>query len=102
MKKITAAVIFALLTCFAGNINAQDDAIALSPFSRIVASPHVNVILEKGEKESVRIVYNNIPKSSVNVIVRNKKLRIYLDHAKIIEKQVRRYGDDKYRGKSGI
>jgi hypothetical protein len=60
------------------------------------------VILTKGDRESVRITCNNIPKQNVHIVVKSHKLKIYLDHAKIIEKQVRRQGDEDYRGKRGI
>ncbi len=101
MKKLS---VFLLFVFSAGFLAAQDqtEEIVVSAFSKVVASPRVNVILEKGDKESVRILYNKIPKGNVNVSVRGGKLKIYLDHAKIIEKQVRRYGDDNHKGKHGI
>ncbi len=100
MKKLFLVLLFASST---GCLVAQDQSEEMSvpTFSKVVASPRVNVILEKGDKESVRILYNRVPKSNVNVSVRGGKLKIYLDHAKVIEKQVRRYGEDQ-KGKHGI
>ncbi len=83
------------------NTGVPDKAIALMPFSKIIASPRVNVILARGDKESVRIIYNAIPKNKVNIMVKGNTLRIYLDHARVVEKQVRRY-DDHYQGKTGL
>jgi hypothetical protein len=101
MKTLSIALFF---TFSAGFLAAQDqtEEISVSAFSKVVASPRVNVILEKGDKESVRILYNKVPKGNVNVSVHGGKLKIYLDHAKVIEKQVRRYGDDEHKGKHGI
>ena len=97
MKKITKIL---TLLIFAGSAAAQD-TISLQPFEKIIASPHVNVILEKGDKESIRIEYNDIPKNKVNVVVRGSKLKIYLDHARIVEKQVRLHREG-YSTKEGI
>ena len=83
------------------NKSASDKEIALMPFSKIIASPRVNVILTRGDRESVRIIYNAIPKNKVNVIVKGNTLRIYLDHARVVEKQVRRY-DDHFHGNTGL
>jgi Putative auto-transporter adhesin, head GIN domain len=88
MKNIFKTVILAASGLLSGLAQAQE-SIPLSTFGKIVASPRVNVILEKGDRESIRIVYNDIPKNKVNVIVKNNKLRIYLDHAKVTERQVR-------------
>ncbi len=65
------------------------ESIEVGSFEKIIASPRVNVILEKGDKESVKILYNQIPKIKVNVMVKGKTLRIYLDHAKVVEKQMK-------------
>ncbi|HWA35188.1 MAG TPA: DUF2807 domain-containing protein [Cyclobacteriaceae bacterium] len=101
MKKLSFVLFFVFSV---GLLTAQDqsDEMPVSTFSKIVASPRVNVILEKGNKESVRILYNQIPKGNVNVKVRGGTLKIYLDHAKVVEKQVRLYGDEKRSGKHGI
>lgn len=65
---------------------AQTEPQALAPFDRIVASQFVNVILEKGENESIRLEYAGVNPEEVNVKVKRKKLHIYLDNAKLIEK----------------
>lgn len=72
---------------------SAQDSVKVKPFKKIIASPRVNLILEKGDKESVRILYNRIPKNKVNVVVKGNKLRIYLDHARLVEKQVRTYNN---------
>ncbi len=65
------------------------DLTPLKSFDKIITSPRVNLILEKGDKESVRFEYNDIPKNKVNVVVEGNKLKIFLDHARIVERQIR-------------
>lgn len=66
----------------------------LKPFEKIVASPRINLILEQGDRESVRVVYNNIDVDKINVLVKGNTLHIYLDGAKKIEPTVRSYDED--------
>jgi hypothetical protein len=58
----------------------------LKPFSRIVASPRINLILNKGDKESIRLVYHDVSKSKINIEVNRHTLAIYLDGARKVEK----------------
>jgi len=79
----TAIVLLALQFSF-----AQDQEISrdLKSFSKIVASPKVNLILEKGDQESIRLVYHNVSPDKINIQVKGNTLRIYLDDAKVTEK----------------
>jgi hypothetical protein len=83
MKKCLLFLIFlsTALSSFAQEI--QKD---LRPFTRIVASPRINVILEKGDRESIRLVYNNVEETKINIDVNRRTLRIYLDNARKVEK----------------
>ncbi|MEP2667611.1 MAG: DUF2807 domain-containing protein [Cyclobacteriaceae bacterium] len=72
-------------------LQAQSEEMSLDAFDRIVASQYVSVILEKGEKESIRLVYSNVDPEVVNVKVRRKKLHIYLDDAMLVGKQDKYY-----------
>jgi Putative auto-transporter adhesin, head GIN domain len=88
MKKltiITLIIVFAL----SSHLMAQEQQKPLFHFTKIVASPRVNVILQKGDKESIRMVYSNIDAGKVNIKVRGNTLRIYLDHARVTERQER-------------
>jgi hypothetical protein len=58
----------------------------LRPFNRIVASPRVNLILKKGDKESIRLVYHDVSKSKINIEVNRRTLAIYLEGARKVEK----------------
>lgn len=100
MKKITLpalAAFFSIVTTFL----AQGQQKPLPHFTRIVASPRVNVILQKGDKESIRMVYSNVDEGKLNVKVRGNTLRIFLDHARVTERQERIFVDG-YRQKHSI
>jgi len=79
--------------------HAQEIEKNLKHFNRIVASPRVHVILEKGDTESIRVVYNNVSASKVNIDVAGRTLRIYLDNARKIEPMKRKAYDS--RGREG-
>ncbi|MEJ0057935.1 MAG: DUF2807 domain-containing protein [Bacteroidota bacterium] len=87
MKKALKSLIVAIVSSLPVLSYAQE-TITLNSFEKIIASPHVNLILAKGDKESIRFEYNDIPQNKVNVVVKGNKLRIYLDHARITERQV--------------
>ncbi len=88
MKKMFISGILVLAASFA-TAQDQDQPQSLRHFTKIVASPHINVVLQKGDRESIRLVCNNISPEKVNVRVTGKRLRIYLDHAQVVERQER-------------
>jgi hypothetical protein len=61
----------------------------LKHFTRVVASPRVNVVLIQGEHESIRIRYENLQPGSINAKVTGNTLRIYLNDARKIEPTAR-------------
>lgn len=65
---------------------AQEIQKELLPFSKIIASPKVNLILKKGDKEDIRVVYNDVSKGKINILVKGKTLHIFLDEARRVEK----------------
>lgn len=71
--------------CFTVSAFGQEIKKELRPFNGIVASPRINVILEKGDQESVRVIYNNVDPEKINIDVTGKTLRIYLDKARKVE-----------------
>lgn len=88
MKRI--AVI--LIVLFIVNIsNAQEFKKDLPSFDQIVVSPKINLILEAGDRESIRVQYARIDEGKINIEVTNGKLHLYLDNARIFEKQERTY-----------
>lgn len=77
---------FGLLVFSAQLSVAQEINRDLKSFSKIIASPRVNLILEKGEEESIRLIYTNVSPDRINIKVKGKTLHVYLDDAKVIEK----------------
>jgi len=83
MKHFTLFIAGVLI---AAGLQAQEISKDLKPFRKIVASPRINVILQKGDAESIRVVYDGVSKSKINVEVYRKTLSIYLDNARKVEK----------------
>ena len=76
-----------LLVASASTSYAQQISKPLNSFHKVVVSPRVNLILEKGDAESVRLVYENVTPDKINIEVSHQTLRIYLDDAKVTERQ---------------
>ncbi len=79
-------LVFGLLVLSAQLSVAQEITRSLKSFSKIIASPRVNLILEQGEEESIRLTYTNVSPDRINIKVQGKTLHVYLDDAKVIEK----------------
>ena len=97
-KTILTFFLFALICTTTQAQNQQAVEKKLKSFTRIIASPHINLILRKGETESIRIATDNVSRSKINIEVTRKTLHIYLDGARKIEKQ-ERHGN--HRGTHG-
>lgn len=89
MKQIT--ITLAALCLGISISNAQEFKKDLASFDQIVVSPKINLILEEGDRESVRVQYARIDEGKINIEVNNGKLHLYLDNARIVEKQERTY-----------
>lgn len=94
MRKIL--LVFAS-TCITFLASGQEINKDLTHFTRVIASPRVNLILTKGNIESVRLVYNNVNESKINIDVTGKTLRIYLDNARKYEKTLPEKNEDGVR-----
>ncbi|NJM25124.1 MAG: DUF2807 domain-containing protein [Bacteroidia bacterium] len=91
MKKLLLLVAVACL--FAAPTLAQEIEKELRTFDKIVASPRINVVLKQGDQESIRLVYSSVSREKINIEVKNKTLRIYLEDARINEPTKRISGD---------
>lgn len=80
-----SSLLFAFL-CFVVTAFAQEIQKDLKSFSKIIASPRVNLILKKGDRESIRLVYRDVNASKINIEVHGKTLSIFLDQARKVEK----------------
>jgi hypothetical protein len=61
----------------------------LKSFNKIVASPRINLILQHGQQENIRLVYSDVNPDKINIEVKGNTLRIYLDDARVVEKTTR-------------
>jgi len=97
MKRIAIT----LITLFIGIgiSTAQEFNKDLPSFDQIVVSPKINLILEEGDRESIRVQYARVDEEKINVEVNNGKLHLYLDNARIVEKQER---TDDYNSRMSI
>lgn len=68
---------------------AQEINRDLKSFRKVIVSPRINLVLEKGDQESIRVVYSNVPADKINITIQNNTLRVYLDDAKVNEKTER-------------
>ena len=94
MKILTLVFTGLILTT---TLSAQEINKELKSFHRVVVSPHVNLVLQKGTKESIRLVYDRVTADKINIEVKNKTLRVYLDDARVAEK-TERISDHEKRG----
>ncbi len=95
MKKQSLLLLIIISSC--ASTFAQEEY-SLGRFTKIIASPHINVFLKKGNKESIKLVYSGIEPEKMNVVVHGNKLSLYLDNARIIERN--RYTSNLYNGAS--
>lgn len=100
MKKIAHYLIFTALVAGSTVCFAQEFEKKLSPFSRITVSPKINLILQKGDHESIRVTYSNVNPGKINIVVEGNKLNLYLDQARIVDKRERT--NDDYNSKTSI
>lgn len=96
MKKIAFSFVLAAITSLSF---AQEFEKELGSFDKIIVSPKINLILERGDHESIRIKSSNIEPGKINVEIINNKLHLYLDNARIVEKQER---TNEYHSKMSI
>ncbi len=92
MNKLIITTLFMATCLFAF---AQEEIVRkVHSFNKITVSPKISLVLQKGERESVRITYSNITSNKINVEVVGDKLRIYLDDARMFDKRERNYSEN--------
>jgi len=100
MKKIAQNLIITALLTTSSFGYSQEFEKKLSSFSKITVSPKINLILQQGSEESIRVTYSNINAGKINVEVEGNKLNLYLDQARIVDKRER--SNDDYNSKASI
>ncbi len=80
--------------------STQDNYQTLSSFEKIEIGPNIRAILEQGDQEDIRFELNGIHPDELHIDVQGKKLHVYLDKARHVEKQKNVY-DTGYKCKTG-
>ena len=78
-------ILIAIAACTTPLAFGQEIEQQLKHFTRIVASPRIHVILNKGHEAAIRVVYSDVSKNKINIQVTGKTLRVYLDGARKVE-----------------
>lgn len=84
-----------LITFTLPSLLAQEISRDLKSFRKIIVSPKINLILEQGESEHIRLKHSNVDADKINIKVQGHTLRIYLEDAKVTEKMYRVGGNQK-------
>jgi hypothetical protein len=96
MKQLSVLIALLITSISAICQEIQKD---LKPFTKIVASPRINLILQKGNTSNIRLVYDGVSKDKINMTVKGKTLQIFLDDARSVERTESGHG---HRGSHGI
>lgn len=100
MKKIFVSALILAVSCIA--FGQKEIIKNTAHFDKITVSPKINLTLIKGDKESIRIVYEGVSADQINIEVVSGKLRIYLDEARIVDKRKRTNTEENYHSKISI
>ncbi len=73
------------------SLNAQEMKKDLASFEKIIVSPKINLVLAKGDHENIRLVYDNVSLSQINVLITGKTLHLFLDHARVVDTRKKIY-----------
>ena len=102
MKKLyLKSLVLTLMILGLSNAFAQNKTYDVQSFDEVIISPHIEVIFEKADKQSVVIEDIDVSMDELNVEVKGKTLHIYLDDAKVYTKSEKVKYDD-YKGKHAI
>jgi len=58
----------------------------IGDFNRLIVSPHIDIVMVEGDEPSVMIEYENIDVHEIHVDQSGKTLKLFLEHARIVEK----------------
>ena len=85
-KTIIECFLFALMILGTSHLTAQKKTYDVGSFDEVIISPHIEVIFEKADKESVVIEDIDVSMDKLNVEVKGNTLHVYLDDAKVYTK----------------
>jgi hypothetical protein len=100
-RKIQSTLILCALVVGINLAFAQSKTYDVKSFDEVIISPHIEVVFEKAETQSVVIENIDVGYDKLNVEVKGKTLHIYLEDAKVYTKSKKIKSDD-YKGKHAI
>lgn len=68
------------------NSTAQIKKIEVDPFTKVIVSPHIEVVFQEGNREEVILQSISVPEEKFNIESSGKTLHLYLEGAKTITK----------------
>lgn len=80
---------------------SQEETVKVEPFNKVIISPHIQVIFQESDEESVVIQSNSEDRSKLNIEVNGKTLRIYLEDAKMVTK-TEKVDYEEWKGRESI
>lgn len=93
MKSINSILTLCLLLCLATITKAQDKKdYPVLPFNKLIVSPYINVVLQKGIEEKVEISRRRVDESDIHVDIDGQTLRIYLEGSRLTPRNIRENG----------
>ncbi len=84
-------IYFSILLVFAFKIAAAQNTTPVDHFNKVIVSPNIQVIFIEGNEEKVTIEKSTVSDDKINIEVNGKTLRIYLDDAKELVKNEKKY-----------
>ena len=89
MLKLKTCII--VLLFFAFKITVAQSITQVNHFDKVIVSPNIEVTFIEGEEEKVAIEKSSVSDDKINIKVNGKTLRIYLDDAKELVKNEKKY-----------
>src|ERR1700741_3849673 len=84
-------IYISLLLIFAFKIAVAQNTIQVDHFDKVIVSPNIEVTFIEGNEEKVTIEKSTVESDKINIRVKGKTLRIYLDDAKELVKNEKKY-----------
>jgi len=87
MKNLYRIAHLLFTLCIANTIHAQTLEKDLASFDKIILSPEINLAIVSGDHEKIRVDYQGIQEDQINIIVKGKTLKLFLDKSRVIPKR---------------
>ncbi|MFD1315705.1 head GIN domain-containing protein [Namhaeicola litoreus] len=95
-KFLTCIMLFGVSVAF-----AQIKTITVQPFSKVIVSPHIEVVFQEGNKEEVVVQSLSVSEEKFNIESSGKTMHLYLEGAKTITKN-EKVENEEWEGKKPI